>query len=578
MQIQKSKTSVVVVLLCATAAAVATAGSAEGAPRSFSAKSLALQEVEVRTLSAVDNRLLIQKADEEESRLFGRPLIYAEPIATGLSTQDSGNWETLADGSRLWRLRVRSPGALSLNLHFGRFELPPGAELWIYNAAGDHIQGPYIADDRNLHGELWTALVYGDEVVLELSVPAAAEAPLLELTAVNHGFRSFREKQGGCNNDVVCPEGDLFRDQIDAVVRLSIAGVRACTGQLINNTADDDRPLVLTAFHCILDDFEEPDFSLVPSTVAYFNFESPTCGALSGGQLSQSVSGATFLAGHQPTDFLLTELNETPPSDFGAYLTGWNASGETPGGAVGIHHPSADEKAISFDEDPLTTDVEFFNETHWRIGDWEDGTTEPGSSGSCIFDPADGLCVGTLTGGFATCFAGPTARTEDYYGKLSAAWNGGGTRESRLRDWLDPLGLGVDRWEGKGLGTGTGTQGGGACVANETTLCLRDGRFVAEIDFRDFQNQTGAARVSSLRTVDSGLFYFFDENNLEVLVKVLDGCSITNHFWVFAAATTDVEYTLTVRDTETNVSQTYTNPLGNAAAAVTDTSALAVCP
>ena len=63
-----------------------------------------------------------------------------------------------------------------------------------------------------------------------------------------------------------------------------------------------------------------------------------------------------------------------------------------------------------------------------------------------------------------------------------------------------------------------------------------------------------------------------------MLIKVLDGCEINNHFWVFFAAATNVEYTVTVTDTESGDVQTYFNPLGNVAEAVTDTVAFATCP
>ncbi|MCP3957063.1 MAG: hypothetical protein GY719_04360 [bacterium] len=76
---------------------------------------------------------------------------------------------------------------------------------------------------------------------------------------------------------------------------------------------------------------------------------------------------------------------------------------------------------------------------------------------------------------------------------------------------------------------------------------------------------------------DSGLFWFFTPGNWELLVKVLDGCSINDRFWVFAAATTDVEYTLRVTDIETGRVQEYFNPLGRSAAAITDTEAFATC-
>ena len=79
------------------------------------------------------------------------------------------------------------------------------------------------------------------------------------------------------------------------------------------------------------------------------------------------------------------------------------------------------------------------------------------------------------------------------------------------------------------------------------------------------------------RRKDSGLFWFFDAGNWEMLVKVLDGCAFNNHFWVFSAATTNVGYTLRVIDTETGAVAEYSNPLGTSAAALTDTNAFASC-
>jgi hypothetical protein len=110
---------------------------------------------------------------------------------------------------------------------------------------------------------------------------------------------------------------------------------------------------------------------------------------------------------------------------------------------VAIHHPNCDEKAISFNHDPITV-TSYLGEstpgdgTHWRIDEWEDGTTEPGSSGSGIWDPNHRL-VGQLHGGYASC----TSITSDWYGRLSKSWNGGASDNTRLRTWLDPQGTGV---------------------------------------------------------------------------------------------------------------------------------------
>ena len=115
------------------------------------------------------------------------------------------------------------------------------------------------------------------------------------------------------------------------------------------------------------------------------------------------------------------------------------------------------------------------------------------------------------------------------------------------------------------------------CVPSATKLCLNGGRFHVAVRWRDYSGTSGDGQAE-VETDDAGLFWFFTPTNLEMLVKVLDGCGINGHYWVFAAATTDVEYELTVRDSLTHESRTWRNPLGVASPAITDTAALAVCP
>lgn len=131
------------------------------------------------------------------------------------------------------------------------------------------------------------------------------------------------------------------------------------------------------------------------------------------------------------------------------------------------------------------------------------------------------------------------------------------------------------------IGGVDGGGGNGDCTPSSTAMCLQGGRFRVQATWRDFSGNTGVGTVVQLGSAssnDSGLFWFFDSANWEMLVKVINGCSFNNHYWVFAAATTDVEYTLTVTDTETNEVSSYTNQLGVASPATTDTSAFATCP
>jgi len=115
------------------------------------------------------------------------------------------------------------------------------------------------------------------------------------------------------------------------------------------------------------------------------------------------------------------------------------------------------------------------------------------------------------------------------------------------------------------------------CSPGATNLCLSNNRFRVEVQWRDFENRTGPGQVVPFGSSDSGLFWFFGSNNWEMLVKIVDGCSLNQRFWVFSAATTTVEYTLTVTDTNSGQVKRYFNPAGTPAAALTDTNAFATC-
>ena len=141
---------------------------------------------------------------------------------------------------------------------------------------------------------------------------------------------------------------------------------------------------------------------------------------------------------------------------------------------------------------------------------------------------------------------------------------------------------------GANLGTSTATltvndddNTGGGCVPNATTLCLnRDDRFAVQVEWADFEGNRELANALDIDKRDSGLFFFFTEDNLEVLIKVLDACNLQGFesFWVFYAATTNLELTVTVTDTLTDTTKVYTNELGNPAAPVVDTAAFDTCP
>jgi hypothetical protein len=117
----------------------------------------------------------------------------------------------------------------------------------------------------------------------------------------------------------------------------------------------------------------------------------------------------------------------------------------------------------------------------------------------------------------------------------------------------------------------------GACVANGTTLCLNNGRFRVQVEWKT-ATDAGAGNVVPVSSDDSGLFWFFAPDNWEMLIKVLDGCASNGHYWVFFSATTNVQLIVSVTDMQTGKVKVYFNPQGVSAGPVTDTTAFATCP
>jgi hypothetical protein len=370
------------------------------------------------------------------------PLRVASPEAVDITTVTHGVWEVVP-GGQLWRLRIHAPGATDLNLGFSRFQLYDGTTVHFSAESEDYVQGAFTSRDNKPHKELWTPVLPGDRMVIEMFVPDGARTPEFVLTQINRGYRDmFRRRNDdgtpradACQNDVICPVGDPWRNEIRSVARYMIAGQFLCSGQLINNVAGDRKNFFLTATHCSITPGNDS------SLVFYWNYQSPVCGQQGGGSLAQNQTGAILRMSKVDVDVALVELEDVPATNFNVYYAGWDRTSTPSPGAVGIHHPSGDEKSISFSSSTLVAESNCVEpngvNTHWRVI-WNDGVTEQGSSGSGIWNPVTRRLVGVLTGGSSFCDA---QSSPDCYGQFAVAWASGNNAGSRLRDWLDPLNL-----------------------------------------------------------------------------------------------------------------------------------------
>ena len=117
------------------------------------------------------------------------------------------------------------------------------------------------------------------------------------------------------------------------------------------------------------------------------------------------------------------------------------------------------------------------------------------------------------------------------------------------------------------------------CIPSDTVLCLNDDRFRVSVTWRDFEGKEGdGVGVPIADRDDTGMFWFFRQDNVELTVKVLNGCGVNGHFWVFASPGSTVEWTLTVTDTVRDRTRTYRNGLGEVPSLIPDTTAFHTCP
>lgn len=379
---------------------------------------------------------------------------FAYKFMTDYNRTNSGISFTRPDGTKVWRLGIRSKGALSINLLFTEYEVPEGAQVFLYNADQTQILGAFThLNNSDLH-ILPVAPIRGEEVIVEYQEPARAAFPgRLTVGEVNHGYRRLRgdEPREDKTSFDCMPPLACYADESEpcgvwgrSVVMMMIDGSIACTGVLLNNTAADGKPYLLTASHCLNRQFQltNPDYAQIAGTiVSFFNYDSPLCRTVMRGTEEMSVASAYCVAVNEKSDMALLELTETPPAYYRPYYAGWNAAEWGPAPYSGIHHPGGAVKRINRAEKEVSlttfriTETEFYEKAHLHVSEWAEGCTAAGSSGSPLFN-AFGQVLGALSGGSSTC----SRPTNDYYYALSAAWKPTDEPMEQLACWLDPTG------------------------------------------------------------------------------------------------------------------------------------------
>jgi len=352
----------------------------------------------------------------------------------------SGAWDTLDDGTKIWRAGFTVKDASLMNLIFSPYKVTGGVRIFLYDPSQENIIGALSDLNNKPHNRLATANIPGSTLIVEMQVPAYIEDfGELAITGIGCDFTGdgirFKKDEwfgssGFCNEDILCESNPMINKVKNSVVRIVFLGHERCTGSLVNTTQNKNVHYILTAGHCFKNEEE------ANTAVFYFQYESPVCDGPDGNS-ARSLSGATIRARSDDIDFALLELLEPVPFTYHPYYAGWDYTDAPPQSGFVIHHPLGDVKKIAYEEHPLTVSTfgSLYNDnSHWLVSHWESGTTEAGSSGAPLFD-YNGRVKGTLTGGLAKC----DNPVKDYFQMFSHSWKDFSTPEEQLAVWLDPL-------------------------------------------------------------------------------------------------------------------------------------------
>jgi hypothetical protein len=406
------------------------------APKSASAN---MSPSDMVVLSSIDMAAVGREdaADRENGKGAVRMGVFqdlAEPVSIQNGVASLGAWDTV-DGGHMWAIGIYSPDAIGQRVHFSAIDLPSGAYVVIYDAMEpQEVYGPFNRPSAGLT-ELWAPTCFADTIVIECFVPAGAALAEVSLSIdrIVHQYKSLDEvgpKEGTCNNDVTCfPDWAAEASGVGGVGFIGGNGSLFCTGGLLaDEDTSTDIPYFLSANHC-----QFASQSGAASIEVYWFFQTSVCDGIPPNPATvPRTSGAQFLATSNVssgTDFVLVQLNGDPPD--GVAFNGWSASPqslETP--TTGIHHPDGAFKRISFGD---VTDVRnggstqpanrFYESTWHEIPEnpGEVAVTEPGSSGSPLFNESTHEVIGQLWGGPSACGVEPN-KLRDYYGRFDVTF------------------------------------------------------------------------------------------------------------------------------------------------------------
>jgi hypothetical protein len=372
--------------------------------------------------------------------------VIAANVSCNIHYSNSGQWKSYSPDYKTWLIKIHVDGANEISVLLTDVKLKAGEKLFVYNTSG--VTGNFDTSNTPESGIIPINYLRGNEIVIEFDVPVQQTELgnfLIKLISVvpSHDFRNSqnRAKQNtGALSCYTCVNGDFWDNSKKSVVKITTFRVNSsivCTGTLVNNSAGDARPYILTAQHCITNQSE------ADNSIFTFRHDDLNCDGTP--LVSSSIIGAQLRASSYENDFSLVELYHHVPLGMQPYFSGWDISDSNLDQLSCIHHPLGGVKKISVYNNSVTVSdfvVEKSNpratNAFWHVKKWDAGFTEGGSSGGPLFNRQQQI-IGTLSGGNSMC----QYPYDDYFQRLSKSWDFNHDPSHQLKHWLDPRASGT---------------------------------------------------------------------------------------------------------------------------------------
>ncbi|MBK5258889.1 MAG: trypsin-like peptidase domain-containing protein [Thermoanaerobaculia bacterium] len=480
-------------------------------------------DVPTALLEAADSSLFAELDSEAEANGFVRPL----PKELDVDAR-----------SPVVKVVVRNAFRIRVHLE----NVPGSASLWIYGA-GETPQPVAVTSTS-----VWTPSIAGETAYIVLDGASTTPIRIREIAELA-GPVVKADDAPTCLIDANCVgtsalEGiATLRGAIGHLQFITARGPRACSGGLINDRQGSGTPYLLTANHCFSTQAE------VDSLEVFWDYRSAYCaGPAPEVRSMQRSIGGELVATSSESDFTLVRLKTVPA---GRWHLGWDAQPDAVRSGAVLHrlshpHPTrSGPMPQSYSTSTLTgksgLSCSGRSRSDFIYSDEGTGGLYGGSSGAPVIinDGGEVYVVGQL---FGHCGPEPGSGCS---GKNQVVDGSFASTYRAIRQFIDG-----------------------------TEVRLMSDRFAIGVTY---DAGSGVRPMTAIRYAPgTALFWFTDPGNIEIIVKMIDACATPSaNFWVYAGGTTDVGYTISVRDTKTDESKSYANPRGRPAQTITDSAAFA---